>query len=301
MVPFYIFYSMFGFQRVGDLIWALADARGRGFLMGATAGRTTLLGEGLQHQDGHSPILMSTVPPCRVYDPAFAYELGAIIQDGIQVMYGDNLDVFYYLTIYNENYVQPAAAPDLDREGLIRGLYRWKPAPDGDWKNRATILFSGSAWHLAQEAADELAQHYGVGAELWSATSFKRLRDNALGIERWNRLHPTEAARTPFVTERLAGSVGPIVAVTDFTRAVPDMIARFVPGDYLALGTDGFGRSDTRAALRRHFEIDAAHVVVAVLSQLALRGDVKPETVADAIRRYDIAPDTPDPWDPRAH
>jgi pyruvate dehydrogenase E1 component len=244
---------------------------------------------------------MSVIPPCRVYDPAFAYELGAIIEDGIKVMYGDNLDVFYYLTIYNENYVQPPAAPDLDREGLIRGLYRWQPAPEGDWKHRATILFSGSAWHLAHEAAGELAEHYGVGAELWSATSFKRLRDNALGAERWNRLHPTEAPRTPFVTERLSSSVGPIVAVTDFTRAVPDMIARFVPGDYVVLGTDGFGRSDTRAALRRHFEIDAAHVVVAVLSQLALRGDVKPEAVADAIRRYDIDADTADPWDPTAH
>ncbi|MCC6435185.1 MAG: pyruvate dehydrogenase (acetyl-transferring), homodimeric type [Acidimicrobiales bacterium] len=311
MVPFYIFYSMFGFQRVGDLLWALGDSRGRGFLMGATAGRTTLLGEGLQHQDGHSPVLASTVPPCRVYDPAFAYELAAIIEDGLQVMYGGdpekspwdggNLDVFYYLTLYNENYVQPPMAPDVDREGLLRGLYRWKAAPEADWKHRATLLFSGPAWRLAQAAADDLAEHYNVGTELWSATSFKRLRDNALGVERWNRLHPLDAPRTAYVTERLSETLGPVVAVTDFMRAVPDQIARFVPGDFTVLGTDGFGRSDTREALRRHFEIDHAHIVVAVLSQLALRGEVKPEAVADAIARYGIDPDKPDPWEPRAH
>ncbi|MFN0027298.1 MAG: pyruvate dehydrogenase (acetyl-transferring), homodimeric type [Acidimicrobiales bacterium] len=311
MVPFYIFYSMFGFQRVGDLVWALGDSRGRGFLMGATAGRTTLLGEGLQHQDGHSPVLASTVPPCRVYDAAFAYEMAAIIKDGMQVMYGGdaqaspyeggNLDVFYYLTLYNENYVQPAVPADLDLEGLLRGLYRFQPAPDGEWKARATLLFSGSAWRLAHAAAAELAEHYNVGAELWSATSFKRLRDNALGVERWNRLHPLQAPRTPFVTDKLSETLGPVVAVTDYMRAVPDQIARFVPGDFTVLGTDGFGRSDTREALRRHFEIDAAHVVVAVLSQLALRGEVKPEAVADAIRRYDINPDLADPWEPRAY
>ncbi len=311
MVPFYIFYSMFGFQRVGDLIWALGDSRGRGFLMGATAGRTTLLGEGLQHQDGHSPVLASTVPACRVYDPAFAYELAVIIQDGLQVMYGGtpgvppshggNLDVFYYLTLYNENFVQPPMPEGLDREGLLRGLYRWKPAEDRDWKSRATLLFSGSSWRLAQAAADELAEHYGVGAELWSATSFKRLRDDALEVERWNRLHPLEAPRTAYVTDRLNESLGPVVAVTDYMRSVPDQIARFVPGDFTVLGTDGYGRSDTREALRRHFEIDPAHIVVATLSQLALRGEAKPEAVQDAIARYGIDAGLPAPWDPWVH
>jgi pyruvate dehydrogenase E1 component len=303
MVPFYIFYSMFGFQRVGDLIWALADARGRGFLMGATAGRTTLMGEGLQHQDGHSLLAASAVPPCQAYDPAFAYEMALICQDGVRRMYDEGEDVFYYLTIYNENYVMPAAPDDLDVEGLLRGLYRFTAAPavEGEVKSRAAILFSGPTWRLARQAAEELATHYGVAAELWSATSYKALRDDAMAAERWNRLHPTEAPRTPYVTERLAGVDGPVVAVTDFMRAVPDQVARWVPGDWLSLGTDGFGRSDTREALRRHFEIDYAHVVVGVLSQLALRGEVKTEVVAEALRRYEVDTELPDPWDAHHH
>jgi pyruvate dehydrogenase E1 component len=303
MVPFYIFYSMFGFQRVGDLIWALADARGRGFLMGATAGRTTLLGEGLQHQDGHSLLQASTIPPCQAYDPAFAYEMALIIKDGIRRMYEDNEDIFYYLTLYNENYVMPKAPDDLDEEGLLRGLYRWASAPEveGELKGRTAILFSGSTWHLAQKAAEELATQYGVAAELWSATSYKALREDAISVERWNRLHPTEAPRTPYVTSRLAEVNGPVVAVSDFMRAVPDQVARWVPGDWLSLGTDGFGRSDTREALRRFFEIDDAHIVVGVLSQLALRGEVKPETVAEAIRRYDIDPQVAESWNSKVH
>jgi pyruvate dehydrogenase E1 component len=303
MVPFYIFYSMFGFQRVGDLIWALADARGRGFLMGATAGRTTLLGEGLQHQDGHSLLQASTIPPCQAYDPAFAYEMALIIKDGIRRMYEDNEDIFYYLTLYNENYVMPKAPDDLDEEGLLRGLYRWASAPEveGELKGRAAILFSGSTWHLAQKAAEELATQYGVAAELWSATSYKALREDAIAVERWNRLHPTEAPRTPYVTSRLAEVNGPVVAVSDFMRAVPDQVARWVPGDWLSLGTDGFGRSDTREALRRFFEIDDAHIVVGVLSQLALRGEVKPETVAEAIGRYDIDPEVAESWNSKVH
>ena len=303
MVPFYIFYSMFGFQRVGDLIWALADARGRGFLMGATAGRTTLLGEGLQHQDGHSLLAASSVPPCQAYDPAFAYEMALICQDGVRRMYENGEDIFYYLTIYNENYVMPAAPEDLDEEGLLRGLYRFAAAPavEGEVKGKAAILFSGTTWHLARQAAEDLAAHYGVAAELWSATSYKALREDAMAADRWNRLHPTEAPRTPYVTERLAGVDGPVVAVSDFMRAVPDQVARWVPGDWLSLGTDGFGRSDTREALRRHFEIDHAHVVVGVLSQLALRGEVKSEVVADALRRYEIDTELPDPWDAHAH
>ncbi|MFN0089946.1 MAG: pyruvate dehydrogenase (acetyl-transferring), homodimeric type [Acidimicrobiales bacterium] len=302
MVPFYIFYSMFGFQRVGDLIWALADARGRGFLIGATAGRTTLLGEGLQHQDGHSPLLASTVPACRVYDPAFAYELAAIVEDGVRRMYVEDEDVFYYLTVYNENYVQPPAPDGLDTEGLLRGLYQWQAAPTGEHvKHRAAVLFSGSTQGIAREAAAELETRFGVGCELWSATSYKALREDALECERWNRLHPTEPRRTPFVTERLANVPGPIVAVSDFMRAVPDQVAPWVPAEFTVLGTDGFGRSDTREALRRFFEIDAPNVVVAVLAALAASGDLKPEVVADAIAHYGIAPDAPPPWSPLAY
>jgi pyruvate dehydrogenase E1 component len=293
MVPFFTFYSMFGFQRVGDLIWQAADARTRGFLMAATAGRTTLLGEGLQHQDGHSLVLASTVPVCQAYDPAFAYEMGAIIKAGLKRMYGpEPEDVFYYLTLYNENYVMPPR--EVDEASIIEGLYRWAPAPEVSGPS-ATILFSGTAQGAARFAQDELAEHFGVGAELWSATSYKRLREDALAVERWNRLHPAEPARTPRVTELLADASGPIVAVTDFMKAVPDQIARWVPARFLPLGTDGFGRSDTREALRRFFETDGPHVVVAVLASLAAVGDIKPEVVDDAIRRYGIDPEAPDP------
>jgi len=297
MVPFYIFYSMFGFQRVGDLIWQAADARSRGFLLGATAGRTTLLGEGLQHQDGHSLVLASTVPPCQAYDPAFAFEMATIVKHGIQRMYGPKPDdVFYYLTLYNENYPMPAMPdrPGIEDE-IMRGLYRWTPAPDGPTK-RATILFSGSAQGAAHAAAAELAEHYDVAAELWSATSYKALRDEALATERWNRLHPNEKARSALVTSLLADGDGPVVAVTDFMKIVPDQVSRFVPHrPFVPLGTDGFGRSDTREALRRHFEIDMPHVVVAVLSGLVDSGDVKPEVVADAIARFELDPDSIDP------
>ena len=293
MVPFFIFYSMFGFQRVGDLIWAFGDMRGRGFLLGATAGRTTLAGEGLQHCDGHSQVLASTVPNVAAYDPAFAYELAHIVQDGMRRMYGkDPEDVFYYLTLYNENYVQPAMPADIG-DGITRGLYRFAGAPDGR-SHRATILFSGTAQGAAREAQQLLAEHHDVGAELWSATSYKALREDALAAERWNRLHPTETPRTPYVTA-LQQAEGPFVAVTDWMKAVPDQVARWVPGPYTPLGTDGYGRSDTREQLRHHFETDAPHVVVAVLDTLARAGEVKQEAVADAIARYDIDAEAPDP------
>jgi pyruvate dehydrogenase E1 component len=295
MVPFYTFYSMFGFQRVGDLIWQAADMRARGFLMGATAGRTTLLGEGLQHQDGHSLVLASTVPPVQAYDPAFAYEVAAIVRHGLRRMYGPHPeDVFFYITLYNENYVMPPMPEGVD-DGIVQGLYRWAAAPDGPSK-RATVLFSGSAQGAARQAAADLAEHYDVGVELWSATSYKALREEALEAERWNRLHPSQAPRTPLVARLLADAPGPVVAVTDFMKIVPEQVARFLPDKaFLPLGTDGFGRSDTREALRRMFEIDAGHVVVGVLSQLAAQGEVKPEVVADAIARYDIDPDAPGP------
>jgi pyruvate dehydrogenase E1 component len=322
-VPFYVFYSMFGFQRVGDLIWAFGDARGRGFLLGATAGRTTLEGEGLQHDDGHSLVLAATLPSLRVYDCAFAYELGAVINDGIVRMYGPEAeDCFYYLTLYNENYAQPPIPEGVSTEDMLSGLYRFAAAPaagseesageagqspangsesgskyrstDGD-RRRATILFSGTAWSAALEAQKALAADWGVDADCWSATSYKALREEALAVERWNRLHPGEATRTPHVTSALSASDGPIVAVTDFMKLVPDQVARWVPNHFVSLGTDGWGRSDARAQLRRHFEVDAGHVVVAVLAALAHLGDGKPEDVTAAIERYGIDPESEDP------
>jgi pyruvate dehydrogenase E1 component len=296
MVPFFVFYSMFGFQRVGDLIWAAADAQARGFLVGATAGRTTLLGEGLQHQDGHSLLLASTVPTCQAYDPAFAYEMAAIVRAGIERMYGAGEAVFYYLTLYNENYPMPPRPDGVTDDDILSGLYRWAGPPDG-LESQLTILFSGTAQAAAREAQAALAEHHGIGAEIWSATSYKRLRDEALAVERANRLHPDDEPEAAPVTAKLASSAGPIVAVSDFMKAVPDQIARFVPADrrYVPLGTDGFGRSDTREALRRFFETDAAHVEIAGLAALADEGHADRSAVASAIKRHDVDPDTPDP------
>ena len=314
MIPFYLFYSMFGFQRVGDLLWALGDVRGRGFLLGCTAGRTTLNGEGLQHQDGHSLLLASTVPSVAAYDPAFSHELATIIEDGILRMTGpEPEDRFWYLTLYNENYPMPALPSDPDeaqrvRLGTINGLYRFTPddadqggsaegsGTAGSTPVGATILFSGSAWQAATEARRLLAADWGVDADLWSVTSYKSLREDAISAERWNRLHPGEAPRMPFVTRQLAASDGPIVAVTDFMRSVPDQVSRWMPRHFTSLGTDGFGRSDTRSVLRRFFEVDAAHVAVAVLSALAGEGALDPGAVHQAIDRYGIDPVLPDPW-----
>ncbi len=305
MIPFYTFYSMFGFQRIGDLIWQAADIRARGFLLGATAGRTTLLGEGLQHQDGHSLLLASTVPAVQAYDPAFAYEVGAIVRAGIQRMYGADVpdaerDVIYYLTLYNENYQMPAVPQDRVaevEEGVVRGLYKFADAPEGPSK-RATILFSGISHGAARAAVTELAEHYDVGAEVWSATSYKKLREEALAAERWNRLHPSQERRVPIVTQLLEQSQGPITAVSDFMKIVPEQIARFAPAGrpFTVLGTDGMGRSDTREALRRFFEIDMGHVVVGVLSGLLESGQVDSGAVDDAIKRYDIESDAVDPY-----
>jgi len=296
MVPFYTFYSMFGFQRVGDLIWQAADARTRGFLLGATAGRTTLLDEGLQHQDGHSLVLASTVPPCRAYDPAFAYEVASIVRNGLHDMYGEvPNDVFYYVTLYNENYPMPArpAVADLDAQ-IMRGLYKWADA--GNAKHRATLVFSGSAHTAVRAAAAELESRWDVACDLWSATSYKALRENAIDVERWNRLHPAAAKREADVTRLLDDGSGPVIAVTDFMRIVPEQVARFVPSRlFVPLGTDGFGRSDTRESLRRHFEIDMPNVVVATLHALASTGEVKPEVVAEAISHYGLNPEALNP------
>ena len=293
MVPFYTFYSMFGFQRVGDLIWQAADSRAKGFLMGATAGRTTLLGEGLQHQDGHSLVLAGTIPFCQVYDPSFAYEVAAIVKNGINRMYGDNPeDVFYYLTLYNENYPMPVRpnTPTIEQD-IMNGLYKWREHKQAD--HQATILFSGSAHSAARAAADELLTQFGVSAELWSATSYKTLREEAIEVERWNRLHPTETPRIPRVTQLLGGSKDPIIAVTDFVRAVPEQINRFVGNrTFTPLGTDGMGRSDTREALRSHFEVDMPHIVIAVLHDLAQAGSISKSVVTEAIARYEVATET---------
>ncbi len=294
MIPFFIFYSMFGFQRVGDLIWAFGDQRGRGFLLGATAGRTTLTGEGLQHADGQSPVLASTVPNCRVYDPAFAYEMGVIIRDGIERMYGDEPeDCFYYITLYNENYSMPAM-PEGVEDGIINGLYRFREAAGGG-AHRAQLLASGTAMLAALDAQLMLHDEFDVDVDVWSATSYKLLREDALSTLRWNRLHPTEPARHVYVAEQLRDTEGPVIAVTDFMKAVPDQVAPFVGKPFTSLGTDGYGYSDTRVALRRHFEVDAQNIVVTVLASLAESGAIKDEVVAEAIARYDLDPDAEDP------
>jgi pyruvate dehydrogenase E1 component len=308
MLPIYLFYSMFGFQRVGDLMWLLGDTRGRGILAGCTAGRTTLQGEGLQHDDGHSPLLASVNPAARIYDPAFAYEVAVIMEEAVAKTLGpEPEDRFWYITLYNENYVMPALASGEDgariRSGILKGIYPFvgsSEIPGSEvgrepGRRRATLLFSGPMWRAAMEARDILARHWSVATDAFSVTSYTELRDDALSAERFNRLHPSELARSPFVTETLAG-VGPVVAVSDYIRAVPDQISRWVPRPFTSLGTDGFGRSDTRAALRRFFEVDAAHIVVAVLAALAKEGEAKTDEVAEAIAEYGIDTESADPW-----
>lgn len=290
MMPFFIYYSMFGFQRVGDLIWAAADMRVRGFLLGATAGRTTLNGEGLQHQDGHSHVLASTVPNLLCYHPAFAYEIALILQDGMKRMFEKQEDVFYYLTLGNENYVQPPM-PEGVEEGVLEGLYKFKKGPDKA-KHKAHIIGDFSAINSALVAQQILADRYHVSADVWSATSYKRLRYGAMEAERWNMLHPTAKTRNKSYLEQiLEPEEGPFVAVSDSMRMVPDQIAKWVPGGLLSLGTDGFGRSDTREDLRRFFEIDAPHVVVAVLARLAERGEIKASVVKKAIDDLGVDPE----------
>jgi pyruvate dehydrogenase E1 component len=293
MIPIYIFYSMFGFQRTGDAMWALGDQLGKGFLLGATAGRTTLNGEGLQHQDGHSHLLASTNPACVAYDPAWAFEVAVIVEDALRRMYGPTdehphgEDIFYYLTVYNEPYQQPAMPEGVDPEGIRRGIYKYQPAPASDGP-RAQILASGVAVLAALKAQTMLAEQWGVSADVWSVTSWNELRRDAVAAEEAALLDPAQPARVPYVTSALSGAQGPLVAVSDWMRSVPDQISRWVPGDYSSLGTDGFGRSDTRGALRRYFHVDAESVVVAVLSQLAARGEVKQETLQQAVDSYKI-------------
>jgi len=294
MIPFYIFYSMFGFQRVMDLIWAAGDSRARGFLLGGTAGRTTLNGEGLQHEDGHSHVLSSVVPNCVSYDPAYSYEVAVIIADGLRRMLAEQEDVFFYITLMNENYEHPAL-PEGAEAGILRGMYPLRSSDlDGP---RVQLLGSGTIVREVLDAADLLAADYGVAADVWSATSFTELRRDGLAAERWNMLHPEAEPRRSFVEECLAAHRGgPVIASTDYVRTFADQIRPFVPGRYRVLGTDGYGRSDYRRNLRRFFEVDRHYVAVAALSSLAEEGAVPARTVADAIARYGIDPGTPEPW-----
>jgi pyruvate dehydrogenase E1 component len=290
MIPFYIFYSMFGFQRVGDLIWAGGDNRSRGFLIGGTAGRTTLNGEGLQHQDGHSHVLSSTVPNCVSYDPTYGYELAVIVREGLRRMIGEQEDVFYYVTVMNENYVHPAM-PEGAEEGILRGLHRIREAQ----APRLQLLGAGTILREVIAGADLLREDFGIEADVWSAPSFTELRRDGLAADRWNMLHPGDEPRRPWVARCLDAERGPVVAATDYMKAVPDGIRAWVPGTYRVLGTDGFGRSDWRRDLRRFFEVDRHHVAVAALTALADDGAIERETVAEAIARYEIDPEAPDP------
>ncbi|MBM3889406.1 MAG: pyruvate dehydrogenase (acetyl-transferring), homodimeric type, partial [Verrucomicrobia bacterium] len=299
MIPFFIYYSMFGLQRVGDLIWAAGDQRCRGFLVGGTAGRTTLAGEGLQHQDGHSLVLAEPLPNLMVYDPAYAYELAVIIQDGIRRMYHNREDIFYYLTVGNENYIQPEMPAGV-REGILRGLYRLRRAPAVSKRASKNIphvhlLGSGAILNEVVKAQKLLADKYGVAADVWSVTSYKRLQRDALEAERWNMLHPQEKPRVPYLTEMLGEKRGVYVAASDYLKLLPNSIARWLPGPLVALGTDGFGRSEDRAALRDFFEVDARYVALAALHALARDGHIKRDVPQKAISDLDIDPEKPNP------
>ena len=270
MIPFFIYYSMFGYQRVGDLIWAFGDSRGKGFLCGGTAGRTTLAGEGLQHQDGQSILSSSILPTCTTYDPAYAYEIAIIVQDGIRRMYQEREDRFYYLTLYNENYPMPPMPQGLDPQGVLKGIYRYQAAENGEAK--VQLFGSGPILNEALRAQRILSEKYGVPSDVWSVTSYNELRREALGVDRWNRLHPDEPARTPYIVEALKGAGGPVVAATDYMKVVADQVAPWLPGRMVTLGTDGFGRSDNREHLRKHFEVSAESIAAAALSRLARDG-----------------------------
>ncbi len=293
-IPFYIYYSMFGYQRVGDLIWAAADSRCRGFMLGATAGRTTLAGEGLQHQDGHSHLITAPIPNLMCYDPAFAYELAVIIRDGIHRMYEKQEDIFYYLTVGNENYAMPPM-PKGAKEGILKGLYRFIKSDKKDAKLRAHLFGSGAILNQVLEAQMILEQKYDVAADIWSVTSYKLLHQDAMDCQRWNMLHPSEKPKVPYVTECLQKEKGVFIAASDYVKMLPESIARWIPGPFFTLGTDGFGRSEGRKSLRDFFEVDARHIVLATLTALAKEGKIKPETVKKAIKDLEINPDKPNP------
>jgi len=295
-IPFFIYYSMFGFQRIGDLIWAAADMRTRGFLLGGTAGRTTLAGEGLQHQDGHSHVLALPVPNLLAYDPAFAFEIAIIIQDGIKRMYVDQESIFYYLTVGNE----PLPMPEMPsgsgvREGILKGMYLFKPSQKKDAKLRAQLFGSGAIMFEVLKAQEVLESKYGVASDVWSVTSYKELYRDGNDCERWNMLHPGEAPKVPFVTQQLKNTEGVLVAASDYMKVLPESISQWAPRPLLSLGTDGFGRSEGRTSLRDFFEVDAKHIVLATLSALAREKKIESKTVQQAIKDLGINPEKANP------
>jgi pyruvate dehydrogenase E1 component len=295
-IPFFIFYSMFGLQRVGDLIWAAADSRTRGFLLGGTAGRTTLAGEGLQHQDGNSHLLAYPVPNLMAYDPAFAYEIAVIIRDGIRRMYHDGESIFYYMTLMNEPYAHPAMLTEPGvQEGILKGLYKFRASDRRKSKLRAQLLGSGSILNEALKAQALLDERYGVAADVWSVTSYKELYRDGHDAERWNMLHAAAEPRVPYVTSCLAEAPGVLVAASDYMKALPDSIARWCPRPLVSLGTDGFGRSEGRAALRNFFEVDSRFITLATLAALAREGKVQPKVVEQAMHDLEIDPEKANP------
>ena len=293
-IPFFIYYSMFGFQRIGDLCWAAGDTRVRGFMLGGTSGRTTLNGEGLQHEDGHSHLLAYPIPNLLCYDPAYAYEIAVIIADGMKRMYQDEESIFYYITVMNESYDHPPM-PEGSREGILRGIYLLKKSEAKDAKLRAQLLGSGAILPHVVEAQRLLAEKYGVAADVWSVTSYKELYKDGIAAERWNMLHPGEKPRVPYIAECLGKAEGPVIAASDYVKTLPNSIAKWVPGGLHSLGTDGYGRSETRAALRDFFEVDARFVALAALHELARAGKVKADLVQQAIKDLAINPEKPNP------
>jgi pyruvate dehydrogenase E1 component len=296
MIPFYIYYSMFGFQRIGDLAWAAGDMQARGFLIGGTAGRTTLAGEGLQHQDGHSHLLAATIPNCISYDPAYAYELAVIVQDGLRRMYQEKERWFYYITTMNENYPQPALPEGPDGStvtGILKGMYRVQRGEERT--HRVQLLGAGTILREVLAAAELLARDFDVGATVWSVTSFNELRREGIDAERWNMLHPEDEPRAPYVTAQLTDTRGPVIAATDYMRAYADQIRPYCPRRYVVLGTDGYGRSDMRSQLRKFFEVNRYYVAVAALKALADEGAIPAARVAEAIAKYRIDPEKPNP------
>ena len=292
MIPFYIFYSMFGFQRIGDLAWASGDMRARGFLVGGTAGRTTLAGEGLQHDDGHSHMLSANIPNCISYDPTYSYELAVIIQDGLRRMFKEQENVFYYITVMNENYTHPDM-PQGCEDGILKGLYLFS---EGEGQSATVqLLGSGTILREVEAAAQLLRDDFDIRADVWSAPSFTELRRDGLATRRWNMLHPQQAPRQSYVEQCLGNRKGPVIAATDYVKLYADQIREFVPNAYVSLGTDGYGRSDVRTALRHFFEVDSHHIVVAALKALADQGEIPPERVHEAIEKYSLDPDKPNP------
>jgi pyruvate dehydrogenase E1 component len=294
-IPFYMYYSMFGFQRIGDMVWAFADSRGKGFLMGGTAGRTTMLGEGLQHQDGHSLVLSSTVPTCVTYDPAYVFELAVVLQDGIRRMYQEGEDVFYYVTMYNEDYEMPPM-PEGAAEGVLKGLYRFRAAASGT--AQAQLFGSGPILNEVLRAQTILAEKYSIPTDVWSVPSYTEVRREALAVERWNRLHPASPERTPYLVSALEGAEGPIIAASDYMKSIPDALAPWLNANgsrLVSLGTDGFGRSDNREHLRRHFEVSAEAIAGATLSKLARDGKIKPKKAQQALADLNLDVEANDP------